>query len=156
MKWRTLGVVAAVLAIIVAFDAWRAADIPDSNTAADHYLAIGSTAIRVEIADTEQSRTRGLSGRSSLDPDKGMLFVFPKANYYTFWMPDMNFPLDIIWMDQNKIVVGVSQDLPPLQDKTKPIYYVPPKPSQYVLEVNAGFAKKFGIKEGNAVTIESR
>ncbi len=80
-----------------------------------------------------------------------MLFVFPKADYYPFWMPDMHFPLDIIWIGADKKIISISENIPPLLDKTKPTYYLSPKPAQYVLEVKAGFAKKHNIKIGDTV-----
>lgn len=112
------------------------------------YVQINNVKIPVEIARTEAETQRGLSGRESLDTDKGMLFIFPKPDYYRFWMPDMNFPIDIIWINENR-VVGISQNISNEFDSKNPKFYAPPQPVDRVLEVNAGFAQKENIKVGD-------
>jgi uncharacterized membrane protein (UPF0127 family) len=120
--------------------------------AATASVKIGSVNIPAEVARTSAEVQKGLSGRLSLDQDKGMLFMFAKADIYSFWMPDMHFPLDIIWISSAKKVVGISADVSNEFDPANPKFYRPPSPAQYVLEVNAGFAAKNGIKIGNSVT----
>lgn len=107
---------------------------------------IDNTPIFVEIAKDADSRATGLSNRPSLASDSGMLFLFPQAGLYSFWMPDMNFPLDIIWLDENKTIIAIDENVPPLEDSATPKFYRPPSPAKYVLEVNAGFIKKHNIK----------
>ena len=113
-------------------------------------VRIGGTEIPVEVAKTDQERAKGLSGRDFLEPDKGMLFVFSQPGNYNFWMPDMNFPIDIIWITGGKIV-GIEKDVPNEFDPQNPVFYLPPKPVEYVLEVNAGFVQAHGIKIGDDV-----
>jgi uncharacterized membrane protein (UPF0127 family) len=129
-----------------------------------HKLEIGSQTLMVEIVNTPASEQQGLSGRSSMDNNNGMLFDFGSTASFApaFWMKDMNFALDFIWIYQNKIV-GVTPDVPkpvncqPASPDTSQdgslnvnclsLYY-PPSPVNQVLEVNAGWAKKNNIKVG--------
>ncbi|MBN2198104.1 DUF192 domain-containing protein [Candidatus Wolfebacteria bacterium] len=113
---------------------------------------IGSLEIPVEVVKDSISRAKGLSGRQSLDAESGMLFIFKKAGFYSFWMPDMNFPIDIIWINNGK-VVDITSDIPNEFNILNPKNYKPSFPAQYVLEVNAGFAKKKNIKIGDLVSI---
>ncbi len=109
-----------------------------------------SPPITIEIADTESARVEGLSGRSALSENAGMLFVFDVADYHTFWMKDMQFPIDIIWI-RDGLVVGVSENLMP-EGPNPTAIYAPPKPVDSVLEVFAGFVEEHGIRAGDAVT----
>ncbi len=92
----------------------------------------------VEIADTEEKRTQGLSGREFLKGNEGMIFVFPESDYYGFWMKDMRFPIDIIWLDENFSVIGITEHVSP---ETFPNVFYPPEPVRFVLEVSAGTTK---------------
>lgn len=100
-------------------------------------LQIGNAKLEVEIADTETERARGLSGRAALEENRGMLFVFDEPGQYGFWMKDMNFPIDIVWIDENWRVAGITGNVSP--DSYPQVFY-PPRPIKYALEVNTGFA----------------
>jgi uncharacterized membrane protein (UPF0127 family) len=104
-----------------------------------HYLEINGTKIALEIADTDATRTLGLSNRASLQENTGMLFIFPKADYWGFWMKDMHFPLDIIFLDSTYKVITIFKNVQP---NTFPALLKPEGPATYVLEVNAGFVVK--------------
>lgn len=121
----------------------------------DPRLFIGMTEIYVEIADTEQSRSQGLSGRKSLAENSGVLFVFPSPGIYEFWMKDMNFPLDFIWIKNGKIVEITENVLPPAQTEGKPGVIRPFFSVDRVLEVNAGFVSKNNLKVGDTVVLNS-
>lgn len=113
-------------------------------------LRVGETKIFVEVADTPEERERGLSGRKDLKENNGMLFVFEKEGYYAFWMKDMLFALDFIWIRKNEIVE--------INENVKPENYQPPKTLlpknkvDAVLEVKAGFVKKNNIKIGEKIS----
>src|SRR3989344_4240867 len=94
-------------------------------------LAIGGINVVVEIANTDISRAHGLSDRATLDENRGMLFVFGRADYHSFWMKDMRFPLDIIWLDDNWRVIDVTENISP---ESFPATYQPRAPTRYVLE----------------------
>jgi uncharacterized membrane protein (UPF0127 family) len=107
-------------------------------------------AIEVEVANTKASRELGLSGRKSMTDDEGLLFVFDTPGRYGFWMKDMKFPLDIIWINQNGIVVDIERNLTP---DTYPKPYINDSDATYVLEINAGLAQHFGLYLGSKVKI---
>lgn len=106
-------------------------------------LTIGHARVWVEIADTPAAITQGLSGREKLPDDQGMLFMFERPGIYSFWMKDMHFPIDIVWIDADWRVVDISSQVDPA---TFPERFAPKESVQYVLEVNAGKAKEWGIK----------
>jgi len=109
---------------------------------------------QVQIADNLASRTRGLSGRDALAENEGLYFIFQKPDMYGFWMKDMNFPIDIIWIKDGKIV-SVTENAKPEPTKSLfslPIFY-PSDPVDRVLEVNGGLAAKYGFSAGDPVTI---
>lgn len=127
---------------------------PPMNPVEDTRPAVEIRGIKipVTVATSSADVEKGLSGRTSLALDEGMLFMFPAPYQYRFWMPDMQFPLDMIWIDGEKKIVDITKNAPPLLDKTKPVFYTPLKPAQYVLEVNAGFSDQHSLTPGDQVT----
>ena len=115
-------------------------------------VTIGSTPLSVEIADNDIERAKGLSGRKSLDNDAGMLFIFDHAEQYSFWMPDMYFPIDIIWINDG-VIVGIEKNVSNIFDSENPGYYYPPVAVNTVLEVNAMFTEINNIKVGDKITV---
>jgi len=105
------------------------------------------TTIEAEIADTLPKRQLGLMFRTSLAKDRGMLFIFEKPDFYRFWMKNCRFPIDMIWLDQNKRIVYIKPNVPPCPDDPCPTFEAPQKAS-YVLETVAGFANEHGLKPG--------
>jgi len=87
--------------------------------------------------------------RKELAKNKGMLFVFEKEVLPGFWMKNMEFPLDIIWINQDKRIIGINTNVFPCRDSCESI--VPPDRIKYALEVNAGFVEKNQIKAGDRV-----
>jgi uncharacterized membrane protein (UPF0127 family) len=118
-------------------------------------LNIDSATFTVEIASTSLEQTRGLSFRPSLGVNDGMLFIFGAGSAQSFWMKDMNFPLDMIWISGNT-VVGFAQNVPaPVPGAallSLPVY-VSPANTDKVLEVSAGTVAKYNIRVGDTVTI---
>ncbi len=107
---------------------------------------IGETTITLDVVDTESTRIQGLSGRKSMPKNHGMLFVFNEKAQHGIWMKDMNFALDIVWLNEYSEVIYIERNVAP---ETFPKTFGPQKPSKYVLEFNAGFAAKNGIKIGD-------
>jgi uncharacterized membrane protein (UPF0127 family) len=119
-------------------------------------VTINGKNIQVDIADTNDKRTKGLSGVVSLPSDQGMLFIFDtKGVSPLFWMKDMLIPLDIIWIGNGKIV-HIDKNVP-IPAKGTPDAnletYSAGIPIDYVLEVNAGFADSNSIKVGDSVDL---
>lgn len=99
----------------------------------------------IEIADTPDSRFTGLSNRDSLDSDTGLMFVFDKSsNNHCLVMRDMNFSIDMIWLNEQKEVITVTPDVSP---ETYPKVFCPSEPAKYALEINSGQAERYGITE---------
>lgn len=118
-------------------------------------VTVNEAKLKVEIADTQSKRSKGLGGRTSLADGEGMLFIFPKEDKYPFWMKGVSFPLDFIWIKGGQ-VVDFLENVPPLQPNQKdselPIY-VPKESVDKVLEVNAGTVSKLKIKIGDRLSI---
>lgn len=125
----------------------RWVDLINSWTRPSNQLIVGPTIIDIEIADSETERARGLSGRSGLAEQSGLLFIFPQPRRHSFWMQDMNFSLDFIWIRDSR-VVELTSNVPATQP---PVTLTPAQLVDQVLEVNAGFIVKNGIKVGDAV-----
>lgn len=113
-------------------------------------MYLGTVPIDAEIADSEEERVRGLSGRESLPPGKGLLFVFPQAGKYGIWMQGMRFPIDVFWIGTDDTVVWVEEQVVP---ESYPAVFDPPEDARYILETNAGVAEAFGIKTGSRVIL---
>ncbi len=113
-------------------------------------LKIGQKCFELEIADEAGEQAKGLSGRDSLDKDTGMLFKFDRAEEQCFWMRKMRFNLDIIWLNEEKTAVKIIQNVSP---DTYPEQFCVDD-TNYVLEFNAGFAGRYGLKPGTRLQFE--
>ncbi len=115
------------------------------------YLKLNNDKISLIIADTEEERDKGLGDRESMPDNTAMLFVFDVSDTYAFWMKDMKFPIDIVWLDENKRVVHIVESAMP---ESYPENFIPPDNSLYVIELNAGLVSKYGIKVGNILNFK--
>lgn len=106
------------------------------------------TTIAIEIAETEGAITQGLMHRKSMSFNKGMLFIFPNNEERSFWMKNTIIPLDIIYINSDLEIVSIKDHTTPFSTDSVPS---DGKAAQYVVEVNAGFAGKYGIKEGDSI-----
>jgi uncharacterized membrane protein (UPF0127 family) len=100
--------------------------------------------------DEQGEITKGLGGRESLPNDSGMLFVMPEPIIPNFWMKDMLFPIDFIWIDEEMKIVAIT---PSIGVDSYPITFSPPSPVKYVLEVNAGLSAHNGWLPGDSVEL---
>lgn len=112
--------------------------------------------LRIEVADTDAKRSRGLGFRTSLATDSGMLFEHSQIKKYTYWMKGMEFPIDFIWILDNKIVDIISEVPPPIKGQTDDTLerYSPTVSVNRVLETNAGFTAKNNIQIGDQIILE--
>jgi len=115
------------------------------------YILINNRKIPVELALTESQRQKGLSSRDHLDADTGMLFIFPDSNIHSFWMKDTLIPLDVIWINDGKIVEMTTLDM---QTEENIPQYTPQNKAQYVLELNAGAINENNFQVGDKVEIK--
>lgn len=114
-------------------------------------LKVNQKSFRYETADNENSRSLGLGDRPCIRSDQAMLFVFDKDDMtnHCFWMKDMRFSIDIVWLDNSKKVVGVAKGISP---QSYPKEYCPELPTRYVLEFKNQTADKLGIAKGTVVS----
>lgn len=124
--------------------------VPPSILDEGPVVHIGNVPVRVEVADTPELQQKGLSGRDSLEPTAGMLFIFDKSGYHQIWMKDMRIVIDVIWIDEQFTVVDITENLRP---ETFPLTFEPRTPARYVLETNGNYAESFGVQIGDIVTI---
>lgn len=141
----------AIAAIVVGtFSFWFYSRHPLVTT-----VTIRNTIFTVDVAVTAKEKELGLGNRKSLAPDHGMLFVYDHKEVFPFWMKNMRFPIDIIWID-DKTIVDITKDVPL---STKPIeqlpIYHPVVPVNKVLELPTGTADRVGINIGDQVIIKS-
>lgn len=114
-------------------------------------VKIGDTNIVVEPALTKNEWVQGLSGKEVLPPDQGMFFVFTEPNRYGFWMKEMNFPIDIAWIDANKKIIYIKSNV---ATSTYPEIFYPESEALYVLETNSGFLDRNGIQVGQTLEMK--
>ncbi len=112
-------------------------------------LTLGSTSLQASVADSDAERQQGLSNTPYLPDGVVKLFVFESNNIWSFWMKDMNYPIDMIWLDEHKVVVHIESDVTP---ESYPAPFKPTVPARYVIETEAGFAATSGIVVGTIAT----
>jgi len=112
-------------------------------------VKIGNATVKAEIADTTLKQIKGLMFRKNLPKNEGMLFVFDQDGFHGVWMMNMSFPIDIIWVDNEKKVVDVVKDAQPCRLLCPT--YRPKEKARYVLEVNANFTEKHKVKIGSSL-----
>ncbi len=106
--------------------------------------------IDIEVADKDSSRIMGLMYRKSMEENQGMLFIFPKEDYQSFWMKNTYISLDIIYVNSDKEIVKIYKNTIPRTLKSLPSE----KKSQYVIEVIGGYTDRHDIKEGDKINFE--
>lgn len=127
------------------------AQAPIIDDTDNEVISLGGKKLKVTVADEPLEQMQGLSGREGLSENEGMLFIFEPPQIPGFWMKDMKFSIDIIWISAEGKVVGVQKSLSP---ETYPKTYAPPSPIKYVLEVNSGWYDRNGIKIGDTLLLK--
>ncbi len=121
-------------------------------------LIVGNQTLAVSLRKTDTEQAKGLSGSPKISDAQGMLFDFTlKPGLKTFWMKDMNFDLDLIWIQKNKII-GITQKVPHPKKNTPESelsLYHSPGVVDMVLEVNSGWAEKYKIKVGDEIFLKN-
>ncbi len=107
-----------------------------------------SFVITAELAVTEEQRQQGLMYREGMKENQGMLFIFEDEDIYSFWMKNMRFSLDILWLDASRRIVHIEENVPACPSDPCPSY-APSQPAKYVLELVSGSVKKHGLKLGD-------
>lgn len=123
-----------------------------ASPAAGPRVTMGDVSIAVELADTFETRKRGLSGRASLAADTGLVLYWNEPTVAKIWMPDMNFPIDVVFVRQGK-VVGLYENAQPCPPGGPCPTFGPDTPVDYVLEVPAGSAERWQLKVGDSIQL---
>lgn len=145
-----IGIIIIVVIATLGYTVFKGGSLTAKKTSA----TIGNEKISLELADTEKKREIGLSTKRSLSANEGMLFVFPTADYPTFWMKGMSFPIDIIFLNQEKVVtIYRNVPAPKAKTETPTTTYAPTQPSNRVIELKAGRADELKIKIGDSIKL---
>ncbi len=145
------GLLVAVILLFV-FLRFRGIDLfPNFGNDTSASVTINEQTFDVEVADNDEKKIKGLSDRDSLDRDKGMLFIFEEKGRHGFWMKNVNFPLDLIYISDNTIVDIIKNAQPVAGDATNVEVYTPQDDANYVLEINGGLSDEYGFEIGNEV-----
>lgn len=140
------GIILSLLCLgLLFFFGWQFFIRESSSEQVFREVRIDDQIFQLETADTDEERALGLGYRDTLCATCGMLFRFPEPGQYPFWMKGMRFPLDIIWLDGNRVVFIVRAASPGSLE-----LFSPPEPASAVLELNAGSAKN--IKRGDTLS----
>ncbi|OGM92535.1 hypothetical protein A2755_00360 [Candidatus Wolfebacteria bacterium RIFCSPHIGHO2_01_FULL_48_22] len=142
-------IVLCIVALLYGHYLFNAKNWNDSDTAR---IRIGSLTVQAEVAASAEKKNKGLSGRTELAEDVGMLFIFTKPYRYPFWMKGMLIPLDFIWINDGR-VVDVHTNIPYPADGEFPTTIMPAEAVDMVLEVQAGIVERYGITTGDTVSI---
>lgn len=117
-------------------------------TAGEPWVELAGERIRVEVADDPQTRARGLMFRDRLEPGHGMLFIHDREEPQAYWMKNTRIPLDILYFDASRRLVGQQRDVPPCSVGNACPSYPSGAPALYVLELNAGEAARLQLRDG--------
>lgn len=145
----TSGVV--LLGCIILLAATSNPELCEEQYSVDKRVVVGLASLNAEVADNDANRQIGLSGRTCIPANTAMLFVFDEPAKYAFWMKDMRFAIDIVWLDADKKVVHIEQDVSP---ETYPKTFTSSEPALYVLELRSGRAVELGLQRGSTVTFQ--
>ena len=132
-----LAVIAAALAFVLS------GGIPSEG-----WMRVGGTEFTLLVADQHAELAKGLGDRDELAENEAMLFIFPSNALHGIWMKDMRFPIDIVWFDEDWMIIDIREQVQP---ETYPEVFYPRSESRYVLELNAGTVQRHGIRIGSVV-----
>jgi uncharacterized membrane protein (UPF0127 family) len=141
-----------IVAVVVGLASWALSAPESPRMRHDREVTINGKDLQLEIANTPASIVQGLSGRKVMAADEGMLFIMPNVEYQAFWMKDMKFAIDIVFLREGEVVDLVTLQRPSLasipshQSKTE---------ADMVLELNAGMVKEYKLEIGTKTDLNS-
>ena len=140
----------AILALLVFSCAQAQARLAEGSPRRTSSVCVKDVCITVEVVSKLKDMQRGLQGRDNLADHHGMLFVFDTDDFHNFWMKDMTFAIDMIWIDNQYHIAAIAPSRPPcIQDPCQ--VYTPSQKTRYVLEVPEGFAFQHQLKTGDVL-----
>lgn len=138
---KIIGALIAIFALSLVFQAVNAYFF-----VSEAVMHLSATRFEVRIADNDRTRTKGLSGTSQIPADEAMVFIFDHDDRWSIWMKDMNYAIDIVWLDKDKKVVDFVTDVSPDSYPNKT--FMPKEEARYVVEFQSGVVEKVGIEVG--------
>lgn len=149
---------AIIVVVLVALFLASVAGDKNKNSAGENIIkegtfitvSIDGVELQAEVADTKEQRRLGLSGRDGLGKNEALIFLFERAGKHGFWMRDMKFPIDILWLTGNNTIVGITKEAQP---ESFPEVFYPSEAVITVIEMNAGWIDKNNIDFKSVVTI---
>lgn len=151
---QAISLVVVIVAAVLAWPSIQAAMHDGGNIRAHFVKTTGGKTeeFSLEVVSTQAGRSKGLMFRrqGELDERHGMLFIFPEESVHSFWMKNTLLPLDMIFIAENRTVVGVVENATPLSEDARSV----PGSSKFVVEVLGGVAKKHGISAGSEVVFD--
>lgn len=152
-----IGVIVVILLVILGIVFFNVVSnnlrLPFPTSQPKSAVSIDGQTFHVTVANTEKDKEIGLSNMSSLPKDQGMLFTFDHPDYYAFWMRNMKFSIDIIYIANKKIVTIFSNVPAPSSNTASLPIYKPKQPADTVLEINAGLSNQYHFAVGDNVSI---
>lgn len=145
-------ILVVLLGAIFFFTRQYLSDNPGGFFGQNNTATIGDQKISLIVADTQEEREQGLSGKESLGENEGMLFSFDRPGYYGFWMRDMQFPIDIVFLDGEEVVT-VYENVPVPSEGEALSVYKPEAPADRVLELNANKVSELEIQKGDTISL---
>ncbi|MEK7534060.1 MAG: DUF192 domain-containing protein [Patescibacteria group bacterium] len=118
-------------------------------------VTINKYTFNLYVAKTPKDREIGLSKYNNIPQNFGMIFLFDKPDFYSFWIKDMKFPIDIIFIRNGRIVTIHKNVKPPTNSNENPPIYRSSEPADIVLEINAGLSEKYNFKEGDVMRLDN-
>lgn len=150
-RWQAARPIMAGVVLAISLSASAALAVMQSRLAHGYVLIGDDVRVQVTVADTHATREKGLSGHAPLAEDEGMLFIFDQEDRYAFWMKDMRFAIDILWI-KDGVIADITTDVAPSPPGGELPLYFPRVPVDRVLEMPAGFARAHGLRTGMKVT----
>jgi hypothetical protein len=144
-----IGGVFIIMAVIVGGWLYFVPTTPHCGLYTQKEIRIGANIINAQVADNDCKRILGLSGQKFMDPSGGMLFVYDNEGSRGIWMKEMHFPIDVLWMDEGGVVVGIEDEIGP---GTYPKIFGEQFKAKYVLELPAGSVGQRKILLGDTVS----
>lgn len=141
------GIVVLTLLLVVALGASLAQDFLRPRTT----LHLGDGVFRAMVADTDAARQKGLADTDALAINEAMLLVFDRDAQWSIWMRDVEYPIDVVWLDSQKHVVYIVKNMPP---HSYPTSFTPDKPARYVVELAAGSVDAKSISIGGVARFD--
>ena len=145
MKWLVYGVLSVAVTLVAFALLYKTPAAPQSTA------TFAGVSLRLDYATTSAAHERGLGGRATVPEGYGMLFVFARDDYYGIWMKDMQVPIDVFWLDDQRRVVFMVLGM---ATSSYPTVFYPSSPARYVLETAAGFAAAHMVATGTELILE--